>query len=364
MSLLLLESNDINKENGQDYLKCCSHVIELDFLRNESTNDSSKWQKLNSVSKNIHILGYSIKEIRNEDNDFKLYTYPNLLMLEYPEYSMESNKHQKSSDEYYKSIDSFVTVPDIPTILGDKSMIEIESHASVHDVIGIMEKNISMIQNKLGSIYKYAIYIYWYIDILNKLVSNKSFSTNEINHIMQLHDNVSFLKIAVDSDIQKNKNIIDNNKLLEIENKNKYYLELLNNIDYVDVSFINSNEDKYAENLKWLQKIDLGKCKISNHIDFYRIHNLYDSSELFNSYIFLSQYSHINLQIIMTKTRKTDNEEGSVVPHTIEINSTPWAYVFYKLYGKNATYTLEKDKLVMEILDHINKLELPPGYIL
>tara|TARA_Y100000389_G_scaffold198551_1_gene235274 strand:+ start:6873 stop:7979 length:1107 start_codon:yes stop_codon:yes gene_type:complete len=366
MSLLFSELK--SKENlFSENLKSCSHIVELDFIRTDFDMCLSKWSEFNNSKDKIHVLGYSIREFKSTEHSYKLHTYPNLLFVDYPDYNenTSTNIQYEMSDEYYKVINTFFDIYIIPDILKHESIIEISNNQKINEIIDTIETNIDYIQKShIDNLNRFAVYIQLYIDLLYEITSCK-FSSREHEKIQTDLKNINFLKVAVELDIQNRENHIDKNKYLELANKNKFYISILNRIEYLEITFKNS--EVMPNDIAWIKNLEIKSCNMYNfHIEnkgtFVRIYNLKDNSLLLCLYSNLIQYSHIDVQLIMSKDEFTE-DSNDIVPHTIEISSTPWAYVFNRLYGDDVNYTKEKDQNVIEVLEHIKKTGITPEYI-
>ena len=70
----------------------------------------------------------------------------------------------------------------------------------------------------------------------------------------------------------------------------------------------------------------------------------------------------MNANLVMSKNNMIDaNTETS---HIIEVSSTPWAYVYNKLYGDDVNLTSEKEKKVQEVLIMVQDTGIPIEYVL
>lgn len=365
MSILLKEFAFSKNDVFDIYLKNVTHIFELDFFRNDSTTIWS--QDEDSTFEKVHVLGYSIVENKSSNQiDFK--NYANLLFLN--EYNQITNINttfiNTTSNEYLQQIEKFINIDEIPSILKDNDMIEIEKGYSVQRVIHIIDRNISYIQNKgIDHIYVYSIYIHLYDNILTTLSSMEclsGFLEAEVNTIKNFVRSVQSLKIAINSDIQRQEAIVDKDAYNDVRNQNKHFIEMLSLISYIDICLHKNSIEK--SDIDWVKSICDKSCEIYIKGQTIRVENYTQNFILFNEYANLSKFDNIDVNLVMEKFKYDDEENIQSTTNTIEITCSPWVYIFNKLYPNDTIYTEAKDVEVQEILSFIHKTKIPFSYIL
>lgn len=366
MSLLLSNLNN-QRELFDETLQCCSHIIELDFMRKDFEHSTSEWREFEKDKEKIHVLSYTILENNTINHSLKFAFLPNLLFVDYPNYVDSHIKNTNDmSDEFHQNVKSIYNIPLLPLILKQESVIDIDNNLQVNEVMEFIEKNLTNIQeNYSNNLNKFAIYIQLYIDILNEFAKCR-FTNREHKRVQSNLKHTNFLKVAVELDVQSKEVQIDKNKYEEMTRKNNYFVSLMNKVDYLEVTF--KNNEVTDENVNWINQLKIDESKsvifvVENKGTYIIVRYDDDSSLLLSLYSELSQFKQIDVNLVMSKDEVIEHND-EIVPHTIEISSTPWAYVFNKLYGNDTKYTKEKDEKVQEVLVHVNKTGISAEYIL
>ena len=371
MSLLTQNLEFSKNDIFEHYLKNCSHLIELDFLRQE-IDKAQVWSTNHEMSnEKICALCYSIREI-GDKNDIQFEKYPSLLFLE--EYNPVQNYQigqtyikDSVSNDFLKQINSFSSIHQIPEFLRTKNIIELQSHFTVQKIIELIDKNISYIQNiGFQKLYQYSVYIQLYHEILVILVEaigKNNFLESEVQTLQNFFKSIQFLKIAVESDIQRQESLILKDDFEKIKVEKKYYVDLLNLIDHIEITFHKNTIDK--SDIDWIKGLIDTSCSLRIKGQVVHIENFSHNLILLKEYSSLTKYDSIDVQLVMEEViEENEDEDTKITSHTIEIESSPWAYIFNKIYGNDPSYTKDKDDKVQEVLKYIQRTGIPSSYLI
>lgn len=358
MNVVLFDKPLTKTDLMNETLCSCSHVLELDVMREDLINYSE-------IDKEIYPFQYSIKETNStsKTDKKKLGSIDHLLFFQYPEFqptlsNLESRSLIKSvSSEFRKPLNTFIeNIIDIPqTIIDNSSFDDLQYQLNVGINLSIIETNLSMIQKSyLKNSKKWAINVYIYKDIIEELLTF-SFNTDELQHMQNILNNIKTLLAIVQSDIASMEYSLQKKSMYQIQKENHDYAKLLENINYIEIKL------KPLDNSMWIYEMCSGYT-ITQIGDDFRI-----SSEFPDK--LLSLYSKIlslnkNNLVFLKMEKSNEMYQKNAITHTIEGNSNVWAYVYYKMFGENIKYTQKNDYAVQNIVNTAKKLNLPIEYLI
>tara|TARA_Y100000741_G_scaffold104275_2_gene77882 strand:+ start:9348 stop:10424 length:1077 start_codon:yes stop_codon:yes gene_type:complete len=333
-------------------IKTCKHLIEIDYLR-----DSVDIESQNNEDK-IYAFTSTIKELKtNSKKDQEIIgRYKHLLFYDYPDFAdtIVSGASGIPASPLYKSVLSeLVTNIYIPELIKTQNNLDdISQTSTVEDGIRIISNNLSKIQKlRLSESRKWSVYVYVYKDILTELLS-KTFNTNEVDLIQKLLNDVNVLLELVKYEIENMDLNTEKNDINMVRVKNKQYENLFDRIECIEVHIKESDDGKWLKDLAKGFSITMNGDKLFIRSD--------SSEKLMNLYSNISSNPQIIVFLRMNDCKETcDN----TIQHVMETNASPWAYTYYLMFGENAQYTDENDKLVAEIIDVSKKLNLPIDYM-
>ena len=335
----------------EDLLNHCRHLLELDFLREQVTYVSND-------DEHIHALAYTIRQIPEVSMKYRnnLGKLPHLLFYNYPEFvephsmALLTEKAEPPSHLYLKWLSEILghhasEFVSIPQCLQNDVFNEISLHMSVSKALHIMTESISLIQKNKFVSRMWAVYVCQYKSLTEKL-STLQFNTDERRNIHKLLQDLNVLTMLVESDIEKNTLQIECNSLRNVNEQNIKYQTLLDAIECIDVHL--ESEDTGT----WLDPFvtELNVSVVGNVVSI----RSNTPEKLLELYSTLCARKNINARLVMNELGDVV-EKTDMIHHIIEGESTLWAYVFYKLFGSQSSYTKEQDDFVKQVL-HASKL--------
>ena len=358
MNVVLFDKPMTKKELMYETLCSCSHLLELDVVR----EDLISYKKIENI---IYPFQYSIKESNSNISTKEKKIFSNidhLLFLQYPEYMVESNivnmkliSEKSTSLEYKKVLCKFIDKIDIPVLFTNEFLSDLEYNSSIEINLSIIKKNLSIIQKSyLDNSKKWAIYVYLYKDIITELLKFK-FNTEELKNMNNILNSINTLLSIVQSEINNIEYSLQKKSIYQIQKENHQYAQLLDNISYIEIQL------KPLDNCEWIYNICSG-FKISQIGDNFRISSEFPDKllSLYSKILSLNKNNFISLK--MDKINKT--QSNNAITHKIETNSNIWAYVYYKMFGENIEYSQKNDLEVNNVLETAKKLNLPIEYLI
>lgn len=359
MNVVLFDKPMTKKELMYETLCSCSHILELDVVREDLIN----YKKIENV---IYPFQYSIKESNSNISSKEKRIFSNidhLLFLQYPEYMSKSNtvniklisEKKSTSLEYKKLLCKFIDKIDIPVLFENDFLSNLEYNSSIEINLSIITKNLSIIQKSyLNNSKKWAIYVYLYKDIITELLKFK-FNVEEIKNMNNILNNINTLLSIVQSEIINIEHSLQKKSMYQIQKENHQYAELLENINYIEIQL------KPCDNSEWIYDICSG-FKVSQIGDDFQIFSEYPDKllSLYSKILSLNKNNFISLKMDEINT----TQSNKAITHKIETNSNIWAYVYYKMFGENIEYSQKNDLEVTKILETAKKLNLPIEYLI
>jgi len=357
MNIVLFDKPMTKKELMYETLCSCSHVLELDVVREDLINH----QKLENE---VYPFQYSIKEnntIISKKERKNLSSIDHLLFLQYPEYNSKSNniesiiERESTSVEYRKSLSKFIDEITIPPLFKNNFLNDLQYELNIGVNLSIIKDNLSIIQKShLTSSKHWAINVYVYNDIIEKLLKFP-FNSKELTTMQNILNNIKTLLKIVQSDIANMEHSLQKKSIYQIQKENHQYVELLQNINYIEIKL------KPLESSEWIYDTCSG-FRISQIGDEFRIYSEFPDK-------LLALYSKIlslkkNNFIVLKMDEINEIQHKNTITHKIEANSNVWAYVYYKMFGENIEYSQKNDYAVTNILNTAKKLNLPIEYLI
>jgi len=352
MSMLTCDIPQTKSQIMIEAIKNCKHLLEIDYLRdNLDVDDHVTEDKIYAFKSTIR----ECNKICKKDKEV-LGKYSHILFYDYPDFAdtVISGMSKIASSPLYKSLlTNLVSNINIPKLIQSQNNLDdISQETSVEDAIRIITNNLEKIQTlRLSESRKWSVYVYVYKDILTELMS-RNFNKNELNSIQKLLNDVNVLLELVKSEIDNMDLNSDRNNLNMLRIKNKQYENLFDRIECIEVHI------KETDNGNWLKNIAKGFNITMNG------NRLFIRSEYPDKLMEL--YSNISSNeeaITFLRMNSCKQSCDNTIEHTMETNATPWAYTYYLMFGENAVYNEQNDKLVEEIIDMSKKLDLPIDYI-
>lgn len=350
MNIVLL---DVPKKNGEflkESLCHCKHILDLDFLRDEMpsniADDEPTYAFTHTVREKAKLSKY---------NRRKLGEHLHILFFEYPEHNLLDDEDDDECTLYGCCISTIVeTKVQLPDFFTQQGLIDISPLYSVSDCINIMSRNVNTIKDNLDNEKTWVVHAHMYRSILEEL-NRLSFNYKDKQILIALLDKVDIILHYYRNESQKMDIVTERNILRDVKAKNEEYCSILDKIESVEITLEpNDNGD-------WLYDFT-EEFNIMMNGDLITIRSA-EPEKLIDLYSKLSSIMKGRIRLVVNDCSTNDTQKR-METHVIEGESTPWAYVFYRMYGENAKYTKDRDDKVNEVIKISNKMQIPIDYVI
>lgn len=324
----------------KDALCHCRHILELDFLRDDVVHK-------NDHDEPVYAYVYSIKEIPTKVNTEKIGKLSHLLFYEYKE---NPNYIQEQPSVIFNCsiINVVKTELLVPKVFNSESYQELSVLMSVEDALSCMKRNVRlMISNKMKDLRKNIIMVHIYVGILNELGSTMM-NTNEMSVVNNLQREIDVILQFYQNELRTLKLESENIMMKDFKLEQERTSRLLDRIDCIVIN-TEENIEQFLEGYSVSQLN--GKTIIKSPT----------ANALLELY---SKLTHLNYDV---KLRINEDIEVGVKKgenYVVSGNSSTWAFVFYRLYGEKAKYTVERDNEVEKVIKLYEKLKIPIDYMI
>jgi hypothetical protein len=327
-----------------------THVLFVDFVRRsyDKTGALDEMKKYSDYPNHmLDILKQNLPENRfvNEDKIEEKGIEPNSLVL---------------SD--------YVEIQEIPLHLRNQEIEEISNEMTLFHALTLVRVN-TKIMKKLGlSNSEFIVYIITYFMFLQEILKNKDkLSQDSYNLLIDVIDEIEILYLGVQVNISNEKLSKENTNLKDAlatsNNLKTSYFHVIERYESIEIMFIDN--ENTANNEIFLRNVlnVTYEYTIATQGDNFFIKSA-NPNQLLSLYKLLYDFyvanANVFVPLLIIKPDGVKIDTLGTYAHTIHTKSTPWSYVFFKLYGPGVPFSTDRDKTVKAIikLSEVNNIPL------